>query len=227
MSGAIIAPGNGSISLTAIPISPSGNVIARNLYRTVSNGSFLFFLATVPDNLKTSYLDIKPDSALGSAPPTVNTASSVEIIRGTLQLANPLVSAGILLPTTGGTPTALTFYSESAGTFTWTIARNDTTTYTISRIGNVVTLGWRGSVDAPAPASGIIISLNAIPVPFRPAAQQIGTIQVINNGSNVLGQFTVNPNGVVAIVAAPAGGTPFISGQNNHFLQGSFTYTVL
>ena len=84
VAGVVTTSGNQRVNLTALPLGPtppplsgtsaSVTVLARRLYRTIAGGSALLLLATLADNTTTSYLDTAADSALGAAPPTVNTA---------------------------------------------------------------------------------------------------------------------------------------------------------
>lgn len=75
---------NKSIDLTLIPVAPQGTVegvsfpevTARNIYRTTSAGSSYKFLASINDNLTTTYHDGAADATLGSAPPTYSTAEA-------------------------------------------------------------------------------------------------------------------------------------------------------
>ena len=77
--------GSQQVNLSAIPLGPSATatpgiatnqVIGRNLYRTTVGGSQLYLLATLQDNVTTTYSDTAADSALSGkpAPPTVNTS---------------------------------------------------------------------------------------------------------------------------------------------------------
>jgi hypothetical protein len=76
--------GNQQVALANIPPGPSPNsavqptvqVLARVLYRTTASGSTLFYLATIPDNMTTTFVDTTPDSALNVSrlAPTVNTS---------------------------------------------------------------------------------------------------------------------------------------------------------
>ncbi|HLV98763.1 MAG TPA: hypothetical protein VKT82_08825 [Ktedonobacterales bacterium] len=80
LAGVTTTSGNQQVNLTSIPLgpapvpSPSVTVLARNLYRTNAGGSALLLLATLADNMTTSYHDSAGDGALGAAAPTVNTA---------------------------------------------------------------------------------------------------------------------------------------------------------
>lgn len=76
---------NAKISITNIPIGQNtvstpgvatNTVIGRNIYRTTANGSTLYLLATIADNITTSYIDGAPDSNLSGKPqpPSVNTS---------------------------------------------------------------------------------------------------------------------------------------------------------
>ena len=77
--------GNQQVNLSAIPLGPASTatpgiatnqVIGRNLYRSTAGGAPLYLLATLQDNVTTSYSDTAADSALSGkpAPPTVNTS---------------------------------------------------------------------------------------------------------------------------------------------------------
>jgi hypothetical protein len=84
VAGVTTTAGNQQVTLTSIPLGPapaplsgaSANVtvLARRLYRTAAGSGALLLLATLADNTTTTYLDTAADSALGAAPPTVNTA---------------------------------------------------------------------------------------------------------------------------------------------------------
>jgi len=61
-----------SIELTAVPVSSNPAVTRRKLYRTVAGGSAYLFLATINDNITTTYSDTTADTSLGtSEPPTL------------------------------------------------------------------------------------------------------------------------------------------------------------
>ena len=77
--------GNQQVNLSAIPLGPASTatpgiatnqVIGRNLYRTLAGGAPLYLLATVQDNVTTTFIDTAADSALSGkpSPPTVNTS---------------------------------------------------------------------------------------------------------------------------------------------------------
>jgi hypothetical protein len=77
--------GNQQINLSAIPLGPASTaspgiatnqVIGRNLYRSTVGGSPLYLLATLQDNVTTSFIDTAGDNTLSGkpAPPTVNTS---------------------------------------------------------------------------------------------------------------------------------------------------------
>lgn len=70
--------GNQTVNLSNIPLGPaSGNsVIGRNLYRSTVNGSTLTLLATLADNVTTTYADSASDASIAAAPqpPSLNTS---------------------------------------------------------------------------------------------------------------------------------------------------------
>lgn len=81
----------GSVNLTAIPVSTNSNVIGRNLYRTVGGGSTYALLASIHDNVTTTYTDTTIDSSLGAAPPTLNSAHSRQTVNGIIAMSKPAI----------------------------------------------------------------------------------------------------------------------------------------
>jgi hypothetical protein len=57
------------IALTGLPVSTNGAVIKRRLYRTVASGAEYLFLATINDNVTTTYDDTTADASLGTTTP--------------------------------------------------------------------------------------------------------------------------------------------------------------
>ena len=98
-----LTTGSGSMLISNIPISPSGNVTGRALYRTAVGGSTYLRLAVIPDNQDTTYTDVIADSALGAAVPTFNTAHSREIMAGYCEFQLPIVKASISSEVAAGT----------------------------------------------------------------------------------------------------------------------------
>jgi len=77
--------GNQQVNLSAIPLGPTSTatpgiatnqVIGRNLYRSTVGGATLYLLATLQDNVTTSFTDTTGDNALSGkpSPPAVNTS---------------------------------------------------------------------------------------------------------------------------------------------------------
>jgi hypothetical protein len=84
----ITSSGNQIVNLSAITVASSSplvpgagtnTVIGRNIYRTLVGGSIFCLLATLQDNITTTYIDTTPDSMLSGSsatlqPPLVNTS---------------------------------------------------------------------------------------------------------------------------------------------------------
>jgi hypothetical protein len=73
--GITTTSGNQKVQLSSIPVGPSG-VTKRRVYRTAVGGGAPKFVAEIPDNTTTTYLDQTPDASLGAAPPTLNTSGA-------------------------------------------------------------------------------------------------------------------------------------------------------
>jgi hypothetical protein len=103
-----------SLNLSAIPVSPDGNVTHRKIYRTVGGGS-TFLLLTTLDASTTTFIDTIADGSLGAAIPTLNSAHSRQIVNGILKLAKPTVMSvetGITAAAGGGQTNAYQLASE-------------------------------------------------------------------------------------------------------------------
>jgi hypothetical protein len=93
-STAVYTTANGSIKISNIPTHPRNFAIGRKLYRT-SVGNVLPYrlIATMNDNILTTYTDISNDTALGAVEPNKNTASSIATERGWVASSKPQVHA--------------------------------------------------------------------------------------------------------------------------------------
>lgn len=69
---------NGKVALSGIPVGSSA-VTARELYRTVAGGNTYLHLATIADNVTTTYLDNIADASLGAGAPAANTTSDPQL----------------------------------------------------------------------------------------------------------------------------------------------------
>lgn len=107
------------IRINDLPIG-GPDVTARRIYRTPANvGDAYGLVATVADNTTTTYLDARPDAALGAAPPMITTAVANRVALSTI-------------PIGAGSVTGRKIYRTAAGSSTLklltTIADNATTT---------------------------------------------------------------------------------------------------
>lgn len=94
---ATVSPSAQQVSLSNIPIGPSGTV-ARVLYRTDANGSSLYYLYQIDDNATTSWTDNTPDADLGAAMPTTNTTGTVANLWKLNASGLATFNAGLTLP---------------------------------------------------------------------------------------------------------------------------------
>ena len=90
---------NGKISLTNIPIAAQAIITARNIYRTKEDGSVYYFLATISDNVTTTYTDNIADTSLT----VLSTGASSISDTVTLSLDGTILSQGT--PLTGARQT--------------------------------------------------------------------------------------------------------------------------
>jgi hypothetical protein len=115
-SNTVAATSGQAGSLTGIPVYPQGYVIARNIYRTLVNGTTYYLLATLSNNTATTYLDTAADSSLPTTqPPAASTADSLQTINGYTSFTRPLslsVTSGVTAHAGGGQANATLLFSQ-------------------------------------------------------------------------------------------------------------------
>lgn len=86
------AQSNGSMLLKQIPILFGGNVTGRKIYRTAVGNALPFrLIASIGDNITTTFTDIESDTSLGAVEPEHNFASSIEMEKGWTSLSRPML----------------------------------------------------------------------------------------------------------------------------------------
>jgi hypothetical protein len=112
--------GNTKANLSGIPISSDPRVTSRRLYRTQDGGgSTLLLLATIADNVTTTYTDTTADASLGAAPPATDTGSSGKL------------TASIAIGPTGTTARKLYRTTLGGSTFKLQSTTSDNTTTSV------------------------------------------------------------------------------------------------
>jgi hypothetical protein len=89
------------LPLTNIAIG-SALVTGRKLYRTAANASQLKLLATLADNVTTTYTDATADSGLGANAPTVSTAQAAQVQLSAIPIGAAAVTARVIYRTKAG-----------------------------------------------------------------------------------------------------------------------------
>lgn len=114
-ASATITTTTGTVSLSAIPVSSSPYVIARRLYRTIEGASGAYkTLATISDNVTTTYIDSIADGSLGADAATINSAHSMQTVAGLVAFGKPLIHSYENGITAGASGTSAAAYQLSA-----------------------------------------------------------------------------------------------------------------
>ncbi len=146
------ADGNDSVSLSAIPVGPSGTS-ARKIYRTpAGNSPDPLLLYTIGDNFTTTYTDISADTSLGapyalvdsSGPVSTRSETKVETVNGSLVLPygriQPTMQNGTSGYYMGAYSNAHPQLTNAAGAGTTVIVRDDKQFLIIEPGGNFADL---------------------------------------------------------------------------------------
>lgn len=129
----------------------------------------------------------------------------------------------IVLPTSGGTPTSLSYYENYAGTYVFSGPWGATTyssTIKISRIGNLVNLRIDSIKQVASVAESVIIMTGSLPTRFIPASSINSTltqfpITVYDNNFLISGILQLSSTGLIQI------GFMKYTGSSPYFYTGS------
>jgi trimeric autotransporter adhesin len=122
----IVTPLTGSVALTNLPVHPTGNVVARNIYRTSAGVTLPYRLAgSIGDNITREFTDITADISLGAGEPENNFASSVGVERGWTVLSRPAIHSIDVTITAAGTNYATAVRCSQLGEYFLTTVPTD------------------------------------------------------------------------------------------------------
>jgi fibronectin-binding autotransporter adhesin len=122
-ASAVVSPSGEQVNLSAIPTGTSGVVTQRKIYRTLAGGTTYYFLATISDNVTTTYTDNIADGSLTTLANAQNTAGGRILLNGVQALsfdtssANTAAGYNVLSANTSGTyNTGLGYFALNATT---------------------------------------------------------------------------------------------------------------
>jgi len=112
-ASATVSPAAQQVNLTNIPLGGAGTT-ARKIYRTTAGGNTYYYVATINDNVTTTYTDDLPDSSLGAQAPEFNSTGAQ---RGqqdpTYMYGRTLTGTGPRTTNWGSTPAGRSWYSPA------------------------------------------------------------------------------------------------------------------
>jgi hypothetical protein len=139
-------------------------------------------------------------------------------------VSNVTLTVPLLLPTTGGTATGLTYYEQVSQNYVWrgiwTASQNGT--LSITRIGNQVTLHLQTNLLTTASSSNVITT-DAIPNRFFPANTTYFGAQITDNATTQHGTVQLSATGILTISTASLGA---FSGLSNIGASGVLCFSV-
>ena len=187
----------GQIPLSAIPVG--GPVVtARKIWGSAANTTALKLVATIADNVTTTYLVTTPDASLGVAAPTTNTATANQVALSNLAIG-------------GATVTQRSIYRTKAGLsqlqLVATLANNTATTY-VDAIADAALGANAPSADTSGilqPDGQVNAGATSIPVAGAVAFTPTGGWAIIGNGEQVIQYAGVSGNTLTGIPASGRG----------------------
>jgi hypothetical protein len=157
-----------------------------------------------------------------------NTASTLASrdVSGNSNFNQLTLASGLLLPTSGGTATSLTYYEEGSVTTTWNgpWSSNQNGNITFCRIGKKVTL-FLPQVLATANNGNNISNVSALPSKLIPNAVQSFVVRVRDDATDKTGMVELDTSGFLTFGSDP-GFDAFVGSGNTGFYATSLTYLV-
>jgi hypothetical protein len=98
-SSSIVAT-NGTVVLASIPVSADSNVISKKIYRTATGGATYALVDTIKNEV-TTYTDDLADADRTDAAPTINTAHSLQELKGWVKLSMPSLKVSATIAAAG------------------------------------------------------------------------------------------------------------------------------
>lgn len=192
----VATAGTGQVSLTGIPLGPTGTT-ARRMYRTVAGGSTYFLQSTIADNVTTTGTDNVADNALGDVALASSQvgASPGDITLGVADLSLYPAVGWVTSPSGGW----ISYSGRSAGSGAGTL--------------NNVPPGGDGSIGAVIPYGSAVLC-----APFLtgvPASSTGSITEAINAGDQITLLVTRNDTSAQTALAAIEGG----DGIHEYFVQ--------
>lgn len=148
--------------------------------------------------------------------PDIGTNADVVLTEGAQTVNGEKTITHLLLPTTGGIPTPLTFYEEFVGTVDFTslaFAGTQTVNIFLTRVGNMVVMQLSGISVAGSGVAGSFSTVpSGVPIPDRFRPSLVGSaptyvIQVVDNFVPMPGLFTITTAGFFTIVKSVVSGS--------------------
>jgi hypothetical protein len=188
-------------TLTGIAVGPAGT-IARRIYRTAANGAQLQLLATLNDNVTTTYTDAASDTTLGVNAPTANSTS-------VSQPWNQVAISGIPIGPSGTTKRYVYRTAANQSQLKLLSAVNDNATTGFTDSGPDVNLGVNAPLSDTSglqqPAGQVNAGSSSILVAGTGAFVPTGGWAVIGNGTQVVRYTGIAGSTLVGIPASGPG----------------------
>ena len=170
----------------------------------------------------------------GGTVDSTSTSTGSLVIGGGAGIAKNLYVGSLYLPTSGGTPTALTYYQVDNTTLAsslmvWDASHKSTSPFAgrITRIGNVVSVSWSHIPDGTSLAQYSATIADALPTWARPSVTVYSPHQVISSGSwSSLGAMMINTNGVIAIYYGSNSVTNWPVNSTCGIVSGTVSYSI-
>lgn len=163
------------------------NIYANTINCQTLNADSIVTPTIMADDIETKTLEVTSTATIASTNTTDLKVTNAANLNG-----------GIILPTTGGTPTTLTNYTEFTHATNWSGPIASTSSpIQVTVIGRMVFLRFTGFNTAGNNVGASLVSSAALPSWLWPTTTSVNSAIVVASGSTTLGNVRVNTNGII------------------------------
>jgi hypothetical protein len=180
----------------------SNTTIGSNALPTLQSGNNCTAVGASADVASSA---LSNSTAIGAGA-IVSASNAIQLGNSSVTAVNTsgvVTAGGLSLPTSGGSPSTLSFFQEFNYTSTFLIGGTTTSAFNIylSRIGRTVFLVINQTSNVFPGSAGSYNLVTAFPAQFRPLQITYGCTPVTNNGANALGSWSVSTSGFITVYA--------------------------
>lgn len=223
---------DGGFILTDATQTMGNKTLINPVISTIVNTGVLTLPTSTDTIMGRDTTDIETNKTIADTSNTITVGGTVigSLINQDVRSTASPTYVAVTLQTTGGTPSALSYYEQAfvySTNYTGIWAVDQAVTFNITRIGNVVTIMQRTNVVSAAQNTPAQVTVTSnIPSRFRPGVSVYGNGAITDNGDNYVGAILIDTAGQIFISISNVTLQNFTGTGTGGIFAWSMTYQV-